>query len=470
MGYVYPTKTIHISHEKLSFPMPFRLKIFSDTTIIDKFLKGIKDKIELIAQIPGIKDQTELLNETTKQIAQSTVTLETIGKITKTILKYRGEKVKEPVTTCGTELAHNLDIYLFAAEGFIKTNLVALDTTYTASAIIPGAPAYSDIVNVLQDTYIHLRNIEDKANEYLEKLESLTSGQISPAIFSAVQLSTCVAEGELDKIKLQGCEKTTAGLLCQLMVEIYSKSNSYVAYTPVNYNGVEIHLPENKILVKSNDEEHGLLICDDEDLEMMNDCQFSAWQPTSDIFSADPAGSVEKLNFTLADPPLAKIIMDGSVLIMDKRAKISTTLNNGEDKEIPNVSPMAISFGKTSTLTISIGQTKSKFKGGTLETGVEVITSLFNVSTIASMHEKALKGALIDMNWTQILKYASLVIQVAVLPVAFTTCTISVYAIVKAILRRKRRNRRDKLTRKYALRRNYELNKRVSKKARKSDT
>ena len=175
-----------------------------------------------------------------------------------------------------------------------------------------------------------------------------------------MQLPSCVAEGELDKIRLQGCEKTTAGLLCLLKVEIYSKSISYVAYTPVNYNGVEIHLPENKILVMSTDEEHGLLTCDDEDLEMMNDCQFNAWGPTVDIFSADPAGSVDKLNFTLTDPPLARLILDRSVLLMDKRARISTTLTNGEDKEITNTSPMAITFGKTSTLSVSVGQSKLK--------------------------------------------------------------------------------------------------------------
>ena len=81
------------------------------------------------------------------------------------------------------------------------------------------------------------------------------------------------------------------------------------------------------------------------------------------------------------------------------------------------------------------------------------------------MHEKAIAVARIDINWIQILKYASFITPVAVLPVAFTTCTIS----VKAILRRRRKRRRDKITRKYALRRNYELSKRVSKKVRKSD-
>ena len=37
LGYVYPLRTAHISHEKFSFPRPFRLKIFSDTEVTITF-------------------------------------------------------------------------------------------------------------------------------------------------------------------------------------------------------------------------------------------------------------------------------------------------------------------------------------------------------------------------------------------------------------------------------------------------
>ena len=76
----------------------------------------------------------------------------------------------------------------------------------------------------MQDSYLHLRNIEDKAANFLEKLEALTSGQISPAIYSTAQLDECILEGEIDKMTLKKCVKTTAGLLCYLDVEIYTKN------------------------------------------------------------------------------------------------------------------------------------------------------------------------------------------------------------------------------------------------------
>ena len=83
------------------------------------------------------------------------------------------------------------------------------------------------------------------------------------------------------------------------------------------------------------------------------------------------------------------------------------------------------------------------------------------------MHVKALKQT--GLNWGEIFKYASLVLQVVVLPVALTTCSISIYAIIKALRRRRKKNKRARIDKKYALRRNFELNKKVARKVRRMD-
>ena len=38
-----------------------------------------------------------------------------------------------------------------------------------------------------------------------------------------------------------------------LDVEIYTKNEKYLTYIPVNYNGVQILLPDKKVLAKSTD-------------------------------------------------------------------------------------------------------------------------------------------------------------------------------------------------------------------------
>jgi TRAP-type C4-dicarboxylate transport system permease small subunit len=114
-----------------------------------------------------------------------------------------------------------------------------------------------------------------------------------------------------------------------------------------------------------------------------------------------------------------------------------------------------------------LGKTKLKFKGGTLDSGLNVITSSFNASTILAMHVKALKQT--GLNWSEIFKYAALVLQIVVLPVALTTCSISIYAIIKAIRRRRKKNKRARIDKKYALRRNFELNKKVARKVRRME-
>jgi len=62
------------------------------------------------------------------------------------------------------------------------------------------------------------------------------------------------------------------GLLCSLQVEIFLASAKYTTHIPINYNGVQVQLPENKILVKSKDNDYGLLSCPDETTGFVNDC------------------------------------------------------------------------------------------------------------------------------------------------------------------------------------------------------
>ena len=467
---VYPRDEMLISTEKTELIMSFRMKVPSELKYYTDLVDHIKAQISSIDLIPGIKDQPLIRTVTHRQISQSVVTADAIIRRLTTIAKYRSDRVKTPTDLCNTEVAHNLDLLIFSADNFITTSITALGTDYTTSNVVPGNGAYVDIINALQDSYLHLRNIEDKAGDFLDKLEALTSGQVSPSISTSMQLSDCIEEGEIDKVKLKNCEKTSEGLLCHISVEVYKKSTKYLAYIPVNYNGVELLLPQNKYLVRSEENEYGMLTCRDEDLELINDCTYSTWEPTKEIFGSDPLEAVNICNFTLADPPLPQQLQNGSVLIMDKRVRITTKSSTGEETEVTNVSPMVISFAKTLSLTTVRDKTRLKFQGGTLESGTEILTSNLNASTIAKMHEKAMKKAFVDMDWVQILKYFTLVTQMVVLPVALTTCIASVYAIVKSILKSRRRKRREKIEKKYSLRRNYELNKRVAKKMRKRDS
>jgi hypothetical protein len=146
----------------------------------------------------------------------------------------------------------------------------------------------------------------------------------------------------------------------------------------------------NKILAKSKDNDYGLLSCSDKE-SFVKDCTYQNWEHAKDIFNENPMDLIEKFNFTIAEPPLPKQLKDGSVLIMDKRVKISTKADDQDEKSIPNESPMAISFPKNTTCLTVLGKTKLKFKGGTLDSGLNIITSSFNASTILAMHVKALK-------------------------------------------------------------------------------
>jgi hypothetical protein len=151
---------------------------------------------------------------------------------------------------------------------------------------------------------------------------------------------------------------------------------------------------------------------------------------------------------------------------MDKRVRVSIRDGQAGDKDINNVSPMSLSFSASSTVTTILDKTKLKFKAGSLDRGFEIVTSSLNATIISVMHEKALRDAVRDMDWNNIFKYLSFIIQVLVMPVAVTSCSLSLYAVVRSVLSRRRRKKKEKMAQKYNLRRNYEMNKRMAKKMR----
>jgi hypothetical protein len=90
-------------------------------------------------------------------------------------------------------------------------------------------------------------------------------------------------------------------------VEIFLSSAKYTTHIPINYNGVQVQLPENKILVKSKDNDYGLLSCPDETTGFVNDCTYQNWEHAKDIFNENPMELIDKFNFTIAEPPLPKM-------------------------------------------------------------------------------------------------------------------------------------------------------------------
>ena len=238
IGFVHPHKHRQVSLDKTEFPMTVRMLIFTDVDFQITLLSNIKTQLTSLESIPGVKDQANVSESTIRNVRQSVVTADALIQKLRTISKYSGTEIINATDHCRAEISNNIDLLLFAAENMITESVKAFGLEHTVSELTPGNNAYINLVNLLQDAYVHLRNLEDKTSDFLDKLESLTSGQISPSIYASVQMSVCVSESELDKITLKHCIKTTEGLLCYLNVEVYSKSEIYLTYIPVNYDGV----------------------------------------------------------------------------------------------------------------------------------------------------------------------------------------------------------------------------------------
>jgi hypothetical protein len=76
------------------------------------------------------------------------------------------------------------------------------------------------------------------------------------------------------------CIKVDTGLYCTFYISTYSATTSYKWYIPVNYNGIEVKLPGQNIVVKSSETDgQGLLCCEKPPVFSINSCSFQNWDP-----------------------------------------------------------------------------------------------------------------------------------------------------------------------------------------------
>jgi hypothetical protein len=148
------------------------------------------------------------------------------------------------------------------------------------------------------------------------------------------------------------CIKVDTGLYCTFYISTYSATTSYKRYIPVNYNGIEVKLPGQNIVVKSSDtDEQGLLYCGKQPVSSINSCLFQNWDPIKHLFERDPLLSIRSCGFTFADIPLPMQTYDYSVFIMDPLFEIAINPAQGTPQiPIMNQSPMIVSFFKDKIL------------------------------------------------------------------------------------------------------------------------
>ena len=148
------------------------------------------------------------------------------------------------------------------------------------------------------------------------------------------------------------CIKVDTGLYCTFYVSTYSATTSYKRYIPVNYNGIEVKLPGQNIVVKSSEtDEQGLLYCEKPPVSSINSCSFQNWDPIKHLYERNPLLSIRNCGFMFADMPLPMRTYDYSVFIMDPLFEIAINPAQGTPQiPIMNQSPMIVSFFKDKIL------------------------------------------------------------------------------------------------------------------------
>jgi hypothetical protein len=435
---------------------------------LEKWLSDSADKIKSVLSMPGILSSEDSLSNFGSQSAGIESSLNDSIKYLTIISKYRGPGIPVPETTiCAGQVADNIKGYVFQTKETVTNSHGTLDLQWTQNDILPKTTAYSNLVNFYNDVRAVVQDLESKLETHLQMMESLTSGQVTPHLTAKIQELSCVPEAEFDRVQMETCMKVDTGLYCTFYVSTYSATTTYKRYIPVNYNGIEVKLPNHNIVVKSSEtDEQGLLYCDKPPVYSINSCSFQNWDPIKHLFERDPFLAIQNCNFTFADIPLPLQTYDYSVFIMDPLLELSINPSQGTPPiPIPNQSPMIVSFFKDNFLSLDKDRLHISFKGALAADTFRIQVSVFNETLLSLMYDKALKQTFGEIDWNKVFNYGMAILQMVVAPTAVFTCGISFYAIMRSMCRRRKGRRiyESPLRHNYYINKSHSLNTRGNK-------
>jgi hypothetical protein len=460
--------TVTVARDVTQIPVSLEIATGSDSETIATWLAMTNQQLADLINIPAIKSSPDLIKTFITQSNSIGEILIKIGKSLNLVQKYRSPGIKTPtLNPCAGSIMDNFKVGVFTVRETIKNSYESLKSIWKVGSIETASDEYNRLQNFLNDARSVIQDLDMNVENHLHILESVTSGSVSPAITATIQRFSCISDADFDKITLKKCQKVDNGLLCNFIVDTYSTTTVYKHYIPVNYYGVAAVVPEGHILVKSFDnDESGLIKCEEEKLSIINSCKFVPWENAKHLFEKDPIEAVENNNFSFTNDILPRQLMDNSVLIMDRELDIKVTSPDGKpDVTITNLSPFILSFYKNDSLLLTKDKVSYKFNGALETQTVQTQISIFNYTTTGAMRTKAIMQSSWSMSWPEIARYAGLILQVVVAPVALTTCSLSVYAIIRAISRRRQRSRHIMQSQRMPMRHNYNVNKKFTRSA-----
>jgi hypothetical protein len=187
--------------------------------------------------------------------------------------------------------------------------------------------------------------------ERVKIMDLLANKQLDAEVLVGIHQKDCMLKGKLENTEIVSCTKTKEGLLCVLEVTALMEQEKVEVYSLINYDGVQLKIPEGKYLIKMDSTWFGLTCEKDlnENLDTFDLCKRTKIE--SDCIEAlgrekiDPY--LEKCHFEKSEPTLSQITMDG-ILVQgtDIEVQLLDSLTDHRPDKISKAPPLLIVTNK----------------------------------------------------------------------------------------------------------------------------
>ena len=393
-----------------------------------QYIDRINTSVLLPNTIAGLKADTDLRDQYYTAFFPGASALTDIAIDLEIISNYVDiNKRNTPNFPCHTFFDTPNDYHFLELANTLEFATKTLKTTWSTEDL-KTSPAQELLINFISDAKLDILNLATLVRLQLQILDELTSGTVPPALVTFLQQQLeCYPIGLFETPYLIACEKNEIGITCDIEVEIYKTISEYNRLLPVNYNGVEIFLGNNSVLVQQ-DSVLSLLNCPT--ISEINVCSRVDYTNKcgEQLLTKNYAHTIEHCNFTLKAPPHPFLTNNGGVMIMNKDFELQLFKDSKKIKTIQNKSPLLI-FSKYIISIIHKG-IEQKFIN-TINNNIvdKIIYSNINETLLQLMRLKAIKKAISDWDMYSILQYMALSVHVAIFPVALVSCCVSLKAL-----------------------------------------
>jgi hypothetical protein len=352
LGLIHKTQELSLAKGEDKRQVEILLPVSNSLEEYQAQFKILESHFTKIRDIPGLTSDSEHYDTVSATLSTIDSNLRILALSLEVLTSYRNVQIEGSFEgKCEISWKKYKPSYLDEFSTQLQTLTKDISLTSDEAYFTANPAKLTEVKSTLEKMNQITAQISNIFLERVKLMDLLANKQISSEVLVGIQQKSCVLKGQLEKTEVLNCKKSKEGLLCVLESTALMEQEKVEVYSLINYDGVQLKIPEGKYLIKMDSTWFGLTCEKDlnENLDSFDLCTRTKIE--SDCIEAlgrekiDPY--LEKCHFEKSEPTLSQITTEG-ILIQgtDIEVKLLDSLTDHRPDKISKAPPLLIVTNK----------------------------------------------------------------------------------------------------------------------------